>query len=75
MKKSLFVWPHHASCGILVPRPGMEPTCPVVEGRFLTTGPPGSPKKTLYLSEIIRKGHQWCADCQYFKGLLVKLYM
>ena len=29
------------TCGILVPRPGMEPTCPLLEGGFLTTGPPG----------------------------------
>ena len=30
-----------AACGILVPRPGMEPVSPALEGRFLTTGPPG----------------------------------
>ena len=30
-----------AVCGILVPWPGMEPTSPVLEGRFLTNGPPG----------------------------------
>ena len=29
------------SCGILVPRTGMEPMSPAQEGRFLTTGPPG----------------------------------
>ena len=29
------------ACGILVPQPGIEPTSPAVEGRFLTTGPPG----------------------------------
>ena len=28
------------ACGILVPRPGMEPTSPALEGGFLTTGPP-----------------------------------
>ena len=27
--------------GILVPRPGMEPTSPALEGGFFTTGPPG----------------------------------
>ena len=32
-------WP--AACGILVPRPGIELASPAVEGRFLTTGPPG----------------------------------
>ena len=30
-----------AACGILVPRPGIEPMSPALEGRFLTTGPPG----------------------------------
>ena len=29
------------ACGILVPQPGIEPTSPALEGRFLTTGPPG----------------------------------
>ena len=30
-----------AACGILVPRPGMEPVSPALEGGFFTTGPPG----------------------------------
>ena len=29
------------ACGILVPGPGIEPVSPALEGRFLTTGPPG----------------------------------
>ena len=29
------------ACGILVPRPGIEPTSPALEGGFSTTGPPG----------------------------------
>ena len=29
------------ACGILVPRPGIEPVSPALEGGFLTTGPPG----------------------------------
>ena len=28
-------------CGILVPRPGIKPTSPALEGRFSTTGPGG----------------------------------
>ena len=28
--------------GILISQPGIEPTSPTLEGRFLTTGPPGS---------------------------------
>ena len=31
------------ACGILVPQPGTEPMFPALEGRFLTTGPPGKP--------------------------------
>ena len=29
------------ACEILVPRPGIEPTSPALEDKFLTTGPPG----------------------------------
>ena len=29
------------ACGILTPRPGIEPEFPAFEGEFLTTGPPG----------------------------------
>ena len=29
------------ACGILVPRPGIEPTSPALEGEFSTAGPPG----------------------------------
>ena len=40
---SIFIWVLGLSCptawGILVPRPGIEPTSPALEGRFLTTGP------------------------------------
>ena len=28
-------------CGILAPRPGIEPVPPALEGEVLTTGPPG----------------------------------
>ena len=30
-----------ATAGIIVPRPGIEPESPALEGGFLTTGPPG----------------------------------
>ena len=30
-----------AGCGILVPRSGIEPQSPALEGGFLTAGPPG----------------------------------
>ena len=29
------------ACGILVPQPGIKPMSPALQGRFLTTGPPG----------------------------------
>ena len=29
------------ACGILVPQPGLEPTAPALEGKVLTTRPPG----------------------------------
>ena len=32
---------HCSMWGVLVPRPGIEPMSPALEGRFLTTGPPG----------------------------------
>ena len=31
----------HEACGILAPRPGIEPAPPELEGEVLTTGPPG----------------------------------
>ena len=31
----------YLACGILVPRPGIEPSSPALQGRFLTTGSPG----------------------------------
>ena len=37
-----------AACGILDPRQGIELVSPALEGRFLTTGPPG--KSLIFLS-------------------------
>ena len=36
------------ACGILVSRPGIEPAPPALEGRFLTTGPPGKSRCCSY---------------------------
>ena len=36
-----FVYFGLEACGILVPRPGIEPTPPAQKGKVLTTGPPG----------------------------------
>ena len=42
-----------AACGILVPWPGIEPVSPVMEGRFLTTGPPRKSQKNQgFLSKV-----------------------
>ena len=42
-----------SALGLLVPQPGLELTSPALQGRFLTTGPPGrSLGGTFYLSEI-----------------------
>lgn len=35
-------WPHHAACGIFIPRPGLEPRALGSESRESTTGSPGS---------------------------------
>ena len=47
----LFLFGHKA-CGILVPQPGIKPATPALEGKVLTTGPPG---KSLFLALMIRK--------------------
>ena len=41
-----------AACGILVPRPGIEPVSPALEGRFLTTGPPGKSLPWLFKLQL-----------------------
>ena len=33
------------------PRPGLEPVCPALAGRFSTTAPPGKPPAALFLRE------------------------
>ena len=38
-----------AACGILLPRLGIEPAFPALEGRFLTTGPRGKSLEFLNL--------------------------
>ena len=37
----LVFWPRGTWCGILVPRPGLEPSPPALEGEVLTTGQQG----------------------------------
>ena len=38
------------ACGILVTQPGTEPASAALQGRFLTTGPPG---KSLFLNQLM----------------------
>ena len=38
---SVFWFFSHKACGILAPRPGIEPTPPALEGKVLINGPPG----------------------------------
>ena len=40
-----------AVCGVLVPRPGIEPVSPALDGRFLTSGPP---RRLVFLIAAIR---------------------
>ena len=44
----------HVACGILVPRPGIEPASPALEGGFFTTGPPGKSLVKLILMKIFK---------------------
>ena len=50
-----------AACGILVPGPGTELVSPELEGRFLTTGPPG---KSLVPHFPIRAPSSWASPTQ-----------
>ena len=34
-------WLSCAACGLFIPQTGMEPAPPALEGKILTTGPPG----------------------------------
>ena len=41
-----------STCGILVPQPGIKPVSPALEGRFLSTGPPGKSLPIHFLSHF-----------------------
>ena len=48
------------ACGILVPWPGIKPTSPALEGRFLITGHRGSPSLFFYVCRSrIRQAWVW----------------
>ena len=42
-----------AACGVLVPRLGIEPVSPALEGALFTTGPPGKSLSTVISLKII----------------------
>ena len=50
-EQTLWLWQvghsYPIACGILAPQPGIKPTSPAFQGRFLTTGPPEKPMKSL----------------------------
>ena len=54
----LFFGPCHVTCGMLVPRPGLEPVSPALAGRFSTTAPPGKPRWSYFYSCIVRPTDQ-----------------
>ena len=39
--------------GVLVPRPGIDPESPALQGGFLTTGPPGKSLTCLLLNKCM----------------------
>ena len=49
-EQTLWLWQvghrYPIACGILAPQPGVKPTSPAFQGRFLTTGPPEKPMKS-----------------------------
>ena len=49
------------ACGILVPRQGIELASPALQGRFLTTGPPGKFPVPHFKRSNLAAG--WSIDC------------
>ena len=52
-----------AACGILVPRPGIEPVSPALEGGFLTTGPPVKSQTLGFFKKSFQQGARALIDC------------
>ena len=50
MEHGLWGRPAQLPCGLWdLPRPGIEPVSPALQGRFLTTGPPGKARLFLFI--------------------------
>jgi len=55
-------------CGILAPQQGIEPLSPALEGKVLTTGPPGK-THSRFLVVTVRT---WCISlCFYFQSICI----
>ena len=50
------------ACGILAPRPGIEPAPPALEGKVLTTGPPGKSLDCSKFFKILLFNSKPCPD-------------
>ena len=65
----MFCFFGHKACGTLVPLPGTKTTPPVLEGKVLTTGPPGSSVHGISQARILgwftissSRGSSWLKD-------------
>ena len=69
---ALVFWPE--ACGILAPWPGIEPTPPALEGKVLTTGPPGKPPRIHSLFTIF---FFWCTFyiCNKYTEMYTSCYI
>ena len=60
-----------SACGILVPRPGIEPDSPALQGGFLTTEPPGKSQEVgfyLHWQAFLGKGFLSRETAHKFSG-------
>ena len=48
----MFCFFHHEACGILVPWPGIKPATLALEGKVLTTGPPGKSRSVVNCASL-----------------------
>ena len=58
-----------ATCGILVPQPGIKSASPALEGRFFTTGPPGK-SLVSYFRFILFMVQNYCIYISYLTPYL-----